>query len=232
MTDDVIGVIGGMGPAATQLFYRMVIDKTDAQCDQDHVDMIILNHASMPDRTACILSGDTKNLVEMLIADAQLLEASGAACIVIPCNTSHAFSEEIEKSVDIPLINMVRETVGAVLGKSKVAVLATDGTIQTGIYQKELKKVGVEPYAPGNESQRRIMKLIYDGIKHGGEVNMDDFREVEAELLANSCDSAIMACTELSVLKERFDLGEYYLDAMGMLATRAVEFCGKGVKDA
>ena len=51
-----IGVIGGMGPLATQLFYKMVIEKTDAHTDQEHINMVILNHATMPDRTDAILN--------------------------------------------------------------------------------------------------------------------------------------------------------------------------------
>ena len=87
----ILGIIGGMGPAATDLLYRRIIDRTDAQCDQEHLDMIILNHASIPDRTAAILSGNTREVEEKLISDARFLEKSGATAIAIPCNTSHYF---------------------------------------------------------------------------------------------------------------------------------------------
>ena len=83
----VLGVAGGMGPLATQLFYRRIIEKTDADMDQDHVDMILLNHASMPDRTEAILSGNTDELYRLLLKDILFLEESNVAAIAIPCNT-------------------------------------------------------------------------------------------------------------------------------------------------
>ena len=107
----ILGVIGGMGPLATQLFYRMIIDRTDARKDQEHLDMIILNHATMPDRTESILSGRIENLYEKLLEDAKMLESNGACCIAIPCNTSHVLIDRIQENVGIPIINMVRETV-------------------------------------------------------------------------------------------------------------------------
>ena len=86
----ILGVIGGMGPLATQLFYRMVIESTDAKKDQDHINMIILNHATMPDRTAAIMDGTIDKVLDKLAADAKYLEDGGATCIAIPYNTTHA----------------------------------------------------------------------------------------------------------------------------------------------
>ena len=82
--DKVLGVLGGMGPLATQLFYRMLIDMTDASCDQDHLDMIILNHATMPDRTEMIRTGRTEELSQALMKDVKKLENTGRRPIAIP----------------------------------------------------------------------------------------------------------------------------------------------------
>jgi aspartate racemase len=103
----VLGVIGGMGPLATQLFYKMVIENTDASCDQDHIDMIILSHASMPDRTLAIEEERTDELVEKLSADARFLEESGATCIAVPCNTTHVILPKLQEKVGIPIIDMI-----------------------------------------------------------------------------------------------------------------------------
>ena len=77
----ILGVIGGMGPLATQLFYRMVIESTDAKKDQDHINMIILNHATMPDRTTAIMDGTIDKVLDKLAADAKYLEDGGATCM-------------------------------------------------------------------------------------------------------------------------------------------------------
>src|SRR5665647_2961848 len=93
--EKLLGVIGGMGPLATQLFYRMIIEKNDAHFDQHHLNMIILKHASMPDRTKAILKDDTEELYAKQLADAKALEELGVDFIAIPCNTSHYFVDSI-----------------------------------------------------------------------------------------------------------------------------------------
>ena len=65
--NETLGIIGGMGPLATDMFFNMVISKTDGDKDQDHIDMIILNHASMPDRTQAIKSGDLREIQGKLL---------------------------------------------------------------------------------------------------------------------------------------------------------------------
>ena len=88
---DKLGIIGGMGPLATQLLYKEITEKTDASCDQEHIDMIILSHAKMPDRTEAIRSGNTDGIKRLLLNDAKFLEKNGMGAIAIPCNTSHYF---------------------------------------------------------------------------------------------------------------------------------------------
>lgn len=143
---DKLGIIGGMGPLATQLLYKEITERTDASCDQEHIDMIILSHAKMPDRTEAIRSGNTDEIKRLLLNDAKFLEKNGMGAIAIPCNTSHYFWDYLQENVNIPIIHMVRETVRSVAagGKKKIGVLATDGTVCTGIYKKECEKAGVQ----------------------------------------------------------------------------------------
>lgn len=228
-----LGIIGGMGPAATDLLYRRIIDRTDAQCDQDHLDMIILNHASIPDRTAAILGGNTREVEEKLVADAKFLEKSGAGAIAIPCNTSHYFYDAIAGGVNIPVINMVRETVRYVkeTGRKKVCVLATDGTIAAGVYEKEIKNAGMEYFCPSGEIQKTVMHIIYDQIKKGFDGSGEDFRKIHRCIKENGCDGAILACTELSVFRAAADLSDFYTDALEILCERAILSCGKKLRE-
>lgn len=231
--DKVLGVIGGMGPLATQLFYRQVIDRTVAWRDQDHIDMILLNHATMPDRTAAILSGKTEELFALLLTDAKKLEALGAVAIAIPCNTSHYFVPRLQEQLSIPIIHMIREAAKEVASRGKaerVGILATDGTIQSGMYQKACREAGLTPVVPTGEKQALVMKIIYDGVKNGGTIDYNDFIAVEGDLAAQGCQAAILACTELSCFKEMYHLPNYYVDAMEVLAVRSIEACGKRVK--
>jgi aspartate racemase len=231
-----IGVIGGMGPAASALFYRMTVEHTKAVRDQEHLDMIILSHASMPDRTEALLGGRRAELLDLLLADARLLKRCGADALAIPCNTSHALADEIQAGINIPLIHMPEEAarecaesfaVQSARRAVRVAVLATDGTVRAGVYQRELEKYGMEPWLPPDDVQSLIMELIYDGVKGGGAVDFEDILTIERALSRADCAVAVMACTELSVLKERFELPAFYVDAMLALARRVILFAGK-----
>ena len=227
----ILGVIGGMGPLATQLFYGQIISNTDAHKDQEHLNMVILNHASMPDRTEAILKGETEELYQKLLEDGRLLEALGVDMIAVPCNTSHYFLDSIQKEIQVPILHMIRETAGAIgEGAKRIGILATDGTIRTQLYQKELEKKGLEPVIPSEEIQRKVMAIISYGVKDARRVSLENFQPVEKEMKERGCDRVILACTELSVLKDRFFLGDYYLDAMAVLAERSITGCGHKLK--
>ena len=231
----VLGVLGGMGPLATQLFYKMVIEKTDANCDQEHLNMIILSHATMPDRTKEILAGRSEELLELLLRDAEMLESNGAGVIAIPCNTSHVLIERLQQGVGIPIINMVEETVKHIVNTFQekdlqIGILATDGTINMGLYQKTLEKAGITPVIPSPESQKLVMKIIYDGVKNGGEIDFSDFLKIQEEIFGKKCKAAILACTELSCFKEMYKLPPYYIDAMGILTEQSILSCGGKIK--
>ena len=233
--DKVLGVVGGMGPLATQLFYRMLIDMTEASRDQDHLDMIILNHASMPDRTEMIRLGRTEELFQALLKDVKKLEESGVTAIAIPCNTSHLLADRLQAEINVPIIHMIRETVKSIkerrAGIKRVGILATDGTIASGLYQKACTEAGIQPFVPSETGQRLVMKIIYEGVKGGNPIDYNDFIKIEGELAANGCEAAIMACTELSCFKEMYRLPDYYIDAMEVLAAKSIQVCGRKLRE-
>jgi aspartate racemase len=226
----ILGIIGGMGPLATNIFYKMLIDMTPARKDQDHINMIILSHATMPDRTQAINSGALPTLLKKLREDALFLEKSGAHCIAIPCNTTHVVMDDIQKTVTIPIINMVRETVDYLLNEcdcynQKVGIMATDGTIKTELYQKEMAQKGLIPVVPDKENQEKMMHIIYDGVKAGTPVNRKDFEAVENQLRENGCKKIVLACTELSCYAIENPLTDIFVDAMEVLARKVISTC-------
>lgn len=227
-----LGIIGGMGPLASQLLYQEIIEHTKASCDQEHIDMILLNHASMPDRTGAILSGDTEKVFSLLRKDAKFLETSGAELIAIPCNTSHFFWEDLQNEVSVPIVNMVREAVQFVKqkGKKKVGILATDGTIGSGIYKKECELAGIEYFAPEASVQKIVMKIIYEQIKSGLAGNPEDFELIDIHLKANGCDAGILACTELSCYRREQGKLPFYTDALEVLRNCIISRSGKEIK--
>lgn len=228
MSEQKLGVLGGMGPQATQVFYQYVLDRTDAIRDQDHLPAVILSDTGMPDRTASILSGRTEEIYARLLADARLLEHCGCTAIAIPCNTSHYFADRLQGEVGIPIIHMIRETAAvlAAQGKKRPGILATDGTIRSGLYQKECAALGMQAVIPDEGSQKLVMSIIYNEIKQGERGSREKFAQIDRALRSAGCDCAILACTELSVFATGHVLPPFYLDAMMVLAEQAVIRCG------
>ncbi|HJB79514.1 aspartate/glutamate racemase family protein [uncultured Flavonifractor sp.] len=228
MSEQRLGILGGMGPQATQDFYQRILDRTDAAKDQEHLPTLIWSDTSMPDRTAAILGGDAEGCYRRLLAGARLLEGGGCTVLSIPCNTSHYFADRLQEDISIPLIHMPRETVGVLAeeGRRKVAILATDGTIRTGVYQKECTARGIEAVSPPEEVQKLVMSIIYDEIKRGEKGSREKFAVIDRWLRQAGCDSAILGCTELSVYRTYHGLPDHYLDAMDVLAQRCITACG------
>ena len=228
MSKGKLGILGGMGPQATQMFYQRVLDRTQADVDQDHIPTLILSDTQMPDRTAAILSGDTGAVYERLRADAKILEDWGAACIAIPCNTSHTFVPQLQTELKTPILNMIAETAKELkaMGAKRVGILATDGTVRMGLYQSACAQLGMEGVAPPPQVQELVMKVIYDEIKRGEKGSRDKFAHIDRAIRGLGCDCAVLACTELSVFSTYHPLPSFYVDAMAVLAEKAVTACG------
>lgn len=223
-----LGILGGMGPQATQDFYQRVLDRTDASCDQEHLPTLIWSDTAIPDRTAAILGGDTEGCYQRLLEGAKLLERGGCTVLAIPCNTSHYFADRLQSELSLTLIHMPRETVGVLAeeGKKKVGILGTDGTICAGVYQKECDARDIEALSPPEHIQKLVMSIIYDEIKRGETGSREKFAVIDRWLRQAGCDSAILGCTELSVYRTYHGLPDYYLDAMDVLAQRCITACG------
>lgn len=233
MAEGILGVLGGMGPQATNTFYERVIARTQAESDQEHLRVLIWSDSKIPDRTACILGGRREEVFAHLLADAQLLERAGCTVLAIPCNTSHFFADRLQAELGIPIVHMIRETVAEICrsGRKVVGILATDGTVRTGIYQQELEKAGLTAVTLPEHLQALVMSIIYDEIKRGETGSREKFAEIDAWLREAGCDCAILGCTELSVYRHSHNLPSYYIDAMEVLAERAILACGKTLRN-
>lgn len=229
-TNKTVGVMGGLGPMATVYFYDMVVRLTDASCDQDHIDMVITNRATTPDRTDFIIGKSDKSPVNVLIEDAKKLEAFGCSFLVITCNTAHYFYNEISSSVSIETLNIIEETVKYAheKGYKKLGILATTGNIQTKLYQNMCEKYNIDYLVLDDNRQQYIMDIIYKDIKSGKPANMGKFNLVVDYLKENNCDGAILGCTELSILKNDNNLdNDFYIDSLEVLARKTIAKSGK-----
>ncbi len=224
-----LGILGGLGPMASAYFYEMITAHTKVQRDQDHIDIILSSRASTPDRTDFILGKSTDSPLPAMIEDAKALVAFGARSIVIPCNTAHHFIDEVRNAVPVPVPSIIRETARfcRLSGKTKVGILATEGTVASGAYQTALEAEGVAFMLPDAEAQAALMQIIYDYVKRGLRVDPAALYEAARPLTEAGCDALILGCTELSVAARECGGDPLFIDSLEVLAYRAITLCQK-----
>lgn len=198
------GVVGGSGPLATACFLETVVRLTDADQDQDHVDLIALQHATTPDRTAHVLGRCAQDPGPVMADDARRLERWGAELVVVPCNTAHHYLAQIAGAVGVPVVSIVAETVAAAQqrrpGLRTVGVLATEGTIAARVYQDALAGAGLAAVVPGPDLQAVVSDIVYGGVKAGQPVDPGALGHVVEALVVQGAELVVLGCTELSVV--------------------------------
>lgn len=198
------GVLGGMGPEATVDFMAKVIALTDAERDQDHVRMLVDHNPHVPNRQDAIL-GDGEEPGPVLAAMAAGLQAGGADFLVIPCNTAYVFEDAILAATHIPLISIIGVSVAAVQDSAphadRVGLLATDGCLQSGIYQAGLEAAGLAAELPTADELGELMSLVR-AIKAGR--HSDETARAMAglgeALVSRGAGAIIAGCTEIPLV--------------------------------
>lgn len=234
----VVGVLGGLGPAATTVFLDLLVRATSAERDQDHLDLLVSQHSSTPDRTARILDPGAPDPGPVIARDARMLARAGAEILVLPCNTAHHFVREAEASTDARFVSIVGCTVEAAGRRAierpgSVAVLATEGNVRAEVYQSALAGAGLEAWVPGAELQGSINTLIYEQVKAGRPVDLGLFEHCIEEALAAGAGSVVLGCTELSVVFDRHGYrgsevwAPVIVDSLSELARAAVLAAGR-----
>lgn len=206
---------------------------TEANIDQEHLDMLIFSKPSIPDRTDYILGRSLNNPVIPMIELGKSLVALGAEYIAIPCITAHYFHNILSERIYAPIINVVKETAHYLqqLNVQRVGIMATDGTIASRLFQEELLKHGIMPIVPTEQKQGYVTDIIYNSVKANQPVDIDKFLFVSDELKSFGADVNILGCTELSLIKRDYDIGTGYIDAMEVLAMRSILLCEAKLKE-
>lgn len=218
-----LGIVGGLGPLASTQLYEMITEMTKAQKDQDHLNIAILSHASVPDRTKYILDNSNENPYPYILNDCKILQKLGVKMISIPCNTSCYFHDKLQKQIDVKINNIIKNTVEYISkkGYKKVAILATEGTIKSKLYQNELEKHNINFICPNNEL---VMKIIYNYVKCGKDVPKHLFDKITENI---SVDAFILGCTELSVIKRKLKLNENFIDPLEIEVRNILNYFNK-----
>lgn len=224
-----LGVIGGLGPMATSLFMKMVIEMTDAAVDQDHIEMIIYNCPQIPDRTRFILGQSSRDPAPEMIEVGKKLVEQGVEMVAIPCITANYFYERLSCEIHAEIIDIIDE-IHAYLVRRNIrcaGLMATSGTIESRLFQRIFENHGCKLVLPSKDRQQDVMHVIYQNVKASRPVEMERFLAASEELREAGAEVIILGCTELSVVREKCQIGAGFLDAMQLMAKCAVESCGR-----
>jgi len=222
-----IGVLGGMGPAATADFYLKLIKATPAHADQDHLKVIIFSNPHIADRTAAIC-GEGPDPVPALIETANALVRAGADFLTMPCVTAHAFFEKLEAGVTIPVLHLVRETAAYIRqtrpGARCVGVLATSGTLQARLFETVFEPMGIRAVVPDAGGQERLVMPAIYGVKQGQPLDSPRrlIREAADQLITRGAEAIVAGCTEIPLILADGDAPVPIIDPTWVLAEAAV----------
>ncbi|MDF7664137.1 amino acid racemase [Bifidobacterium sp. ESL0763] len=235
MNKPFFAVIGGMGTLATESYIRLVDRLTGARDDQEFLDYVVFNDASVPDRTAFMLGDSADDPFPVIADDIAKATAIGASFITIPCNTAHFMLPRFQELTEVPILNMLTGAVERmkatlpVATHPRVGFMGTEGSRHSGLYQREIEAAGYTFVEPDDTLQKRIDSLIYDDVKSGGPLSQERYRTVIDTFLdpvasgGYGCDIVVLGCTELSVLNEAFPLPQLpIIDAQTILAEDTV----------
>ncbi len=228
-----LGVLGGMGPMATADFLAKLVRATPATRDQDHIPTLVCSAADIPDRTAAILGHGVDPLPAMQTA-LRRLEAAGATRIAIPCNTAHHWHAALQAGTAIPILHIVdavAESLASAGVTGTVGLLASDGTLLSGLYPQRFARHGLVCRMPDPAGQGAVMEAIRR-VKAGNDLNGGSSAsaaglatQVET-LLSAGCARVVMACTEIPLaLADAGALRHRLVDATDALARACVAAC-------
>ncbi|WP_293696975.1 amino acid racemase [uncultured Agrococcus sp.] len=216
----VIGILGGMGPAATADFYRKLVLATPAVRDQEHPRALIWSDPSIPDRASAYLHGGASP-IPGLIDGARRLEDSGADFIAVPCNTAHLYLEPVREQVDVPVLDMIDATARALAlrhERSRVALLGTAATVRSGIYRTAFECRGllsVEVHA----AEQQLVSAAIAAVKAGDVLRAAELLAPVLEALERrGADAIVGGCTELPLAAEHLMVGSTFVDPSTVLA--------------
>lgn len=225
-TSKTVGVLGGLGPAATADFFSKIVAATPAATDQDHLHIIIDNNPKVPNRNEAV-AGTGVSPAPVLAEMASRLETAGADFLVMVCNAAHAFQDAITDAVDVPFVSIIEETSDTVKAQipagAKVGVLASSGCLDTRLYQDALAARGLHALVPEGATKDAFMTLLYR-IKSGDTNVAGDMRQLAEGFVRQGAQAIIAGCTEVPLVLSTADLSVPLINSTDVLVTRTIAY--------
>jgi aspartate racemase len=227
-----IGILGGMGPAATADFYAKLIAATPAGRDQDHLPVLIHAVPQIPDRVDAYMNGGPSPQTT-LVSFARKLQAGGVALIVMPCHTAHVWHDAIARAVRVPVLH-IADALLDILGNlpmlashpQTVGLLATTATLRSRLYVDRAAALApaLRWIVPTDHDQERLVMHGIGAVKAG---HLDEARaslcDAASRLVANGAQAIVYGCTELPLVLPPVIAGVPAFDPTLLLARATVQ---------
>jgi aspartate racemase len=195
-----LGILGGMGPAASAEFATRLIQQTPATCDQEHIPFVLWNEPRVPDRSTAMRAGNDDPL-QWLEDCIRGLKFAGCSCVVIPCNSAHFWYDKLVK-LGVPIIHIVDSIADELrrlkINNATIGVIGTQGTIECGIYQHRLEQQGWTCIVPDRAEMDFFVQPAIDFIK-AGKITESQLllMKVIHSLIDRGARAVVLGCTEL-----------------------------------
>ncbi|MGF1754972.1 aspartate/glutamate racemase family protein [Vibrio makurazakiensis] len=223
-----IGMIGGMSWESTANYYREINQKVSGQLGGFHSAKIAMMSVDFAEIEALQRSGDWLKTAEILSQSARSLESAGADFVMICTNTMHKVFEQVEESVEVPLLHIADATAEVLMrdGIEKVGLLGTAFTMEQDFYKGRLKdKYGIDVLVPNGVQRKLVHDVIYQELVHG-KVNprsKNDFLVIIGDLFEAGAQAVILGCTEIAMLVQQENTHVPLYDTTELHAQAAVD---------
>ena len=223
----IVGIIGGLGPETTSEFYLDIVFSCQKK-EKTARPAIIISSVPLPyqiEEDAIAKNTGIERCLPFLEEEAKRLERAGADFIVMPCNSLHIFIEDIRKTVKIPVLSIIEETVKFLKREkmSKVGVISTSATIKNKLYEKAFSENGIKYVTPNELQQAKMGKFILNLVT-GQQKNKDreELIKIVDSFDDKGLDCVILACTDLQLLIPQHSTIKIF-DTMKILADATTE---------
>jgi len=239
MSRKTIGILGGMGPEATAYFFELLIKNTKAACDQEHIPILIWNNPQIPPRTDAILHKG-RSPWPLLRQGLDVLEKAGAGLIVMPCITAHYYIPQIKRRVQVPFVNLLEQSTDyakkAIPGLKKAGLIASSGTVASGLWHRTFESAGIEIITPNRTDQEQVMEAIFGrrGVKAGFTSGLPKqaILRVARKLIRRGAQAIIAGCTEVPLVLGPKDIPVPLIEPMKIAALACIRKAGYKIKES
>ncbi|NRP70659.1 Aspartate racemase [Ensifer psoraleae] len=223
-----IGLIGGMSFESSAVYYRMVNEAVRERLGAMHSAEVLLHSVDFQKIVDLQKAGRWEDAAERLSEVARGLKAGGAQCVLICTNTMHLIADQVQASVDVPLINIIDETAARLkaAGSRRPLLLATRYTMEHGFYAERMKRHGIDLMVPDADGRTLTHNVIFDELCAGKvlEPSRTALVALIEKAKAEGADAVILGCTEICLILDPANLPLPGFDSTAIHADAAVEF--------